>query len=237
MSVGSQWEGGEGGQFTHVAACWMGRSLPACWTGRRGEDWLEECPHLGSSPPFPNLIVQSNEPNPLPGSFAFIENYSELTLRRRRICKWAKLTRIGLDRAFWSSYLEYLKEGGGEAAVRQGAYFTKLFQCLKGEEKRFILIPSCRNSLNDSLFQNWYKVAFFVIFTTCTGAPATFWEKTDSAKVPNFRLKLLCRQKITPELSQIQYSTATLLTSWLCFHSFVLFIVFPQSSQKYLSRQ
>ena len=51
--------------------------------------------HIWAPPPYllPNLIVQSNEPNPLPGSFAFIENYSELTLRLGRICKWANLTK------------------------------------------------------------------------------------------------------------------------------------------------
>ena len=51
--------------------------------------------HIWAPPPYllPNLIVQSIEPNPLPGSFAFIENYSELTLRLGRICKWANLTK------------------------------------------------------------------------------------------------------------------------------------------------
>lgn len=95
----------EGGEADNLHMCPVPLPLPllAGWgeMGRRvGEDWLEECPHLGSSPPFPNLIVQSNEPNPLPGSFAFIENYSELTLRRGRICNWANPTGIELDRAF-----------------------------------------------------------------------------------------------------------------------------------------
>ena len=166
MSVSSQWEGGEGGQFTHVASpsprLLDGEKSPRMLDGeeRGGLAWGMST--SGLLPPFPQPNCAVKWAKSTAGeSFAFIENYSELTLRRRRICKWAKLTRIGLDRAFWSSYLEYLKEGGGEAAVRQGAYFTKLVQCLKGEEKRFILIPSCRNSLNDSLFQNWYKVAFF----------------------------------------------------------------------------
>ena len=90
----------EGGEADNLHMCPVPVPSPCLLDGEKGEDWLEECPHLGSSPPFPNLIVQSNEPNPLPGSFAFIENYSELTLRRGRICNWANLTRIELDGAF-----------------------------------------------------------------------------------------------------------------------------------------
>ena len=56
---------GRSRQFTHVAL--LLKSSPPL--PRSGEQWLEECPHLGSSsplpPPFLNLIVQSNEPNPL----------------------------------------------------------------------------------------------------------------------------------------------------------------------------
>ena len=168
MSVSSQREKGE---RRTIYTCAQSHSPSPClldgekWGGELGRIGLRNVHIWGAAPsspfPQPNCAVKWAK-STAGESFAFIENYSELTLCRRRICKWAKLTRIGLDRAFWSSYLEYLKEGGGEAAVRQGAYFTKLVQCLKGEEKRFILIPSCRNSLNDSLFQNWYKVAFFL---------------------------------------------------------------------------
>ena len=153
----------EGGEADNLHMCPVPVSPPACWMGRVGEDWLEECPHLGSSPPFPNLIVQSNEPNPLPGSFAFIENYSELTLRGGRICKWANLTRIGLDRAFWSSYLESVKEEGRSSWVPGCIFYpTCLMFKRGGEEALFLsLLVEKKVGQNDklpmSLLLNWSK--------------------------------------------------------------------------------
>ena len=147
MSVSSQWEKGEKGTI-YTCAQFQSPPLPACWMGRRGrrvgEDWLEECPHLGSSPPFPNLIVQSNEPNPLPGSFAFIENYSELNLRGGRICKWANLTGLGLTGHFEAPIWNLWKKGGGgRSSWVPGCIFYPT--CLMFKRSRVHILPNLSN--------------------------------------------------------------------------------------------
>ena len=63
MSVSSQQQ--EKGEKRTIYTCAQFQAPPshsphACWMGRVGEDWLEECPHLGSSPlptPQPNCPV------------------------------------------------------------------------------------------------------------------------------------------------------------------------------------
>ena len=64
MSVSSQQQ--EKGEKRTIYTCAQFQAPPspsphACWMGRVGEDWLEECPHLGSSPlptPQPNCPVK-----------------------------------------------------------------------------------------------------------------------------------------------------------------------------------
>ena len=125
---------------------------------------------------------------------------------------------------------------GGE----QRLYFYPFLSRKKSDRMINCQSASCRidqkSSASHNLVQRWLQFVILNLYWSHQPPASTFWEKTDSAEVGNFRLNLLCWQKIMPELSQIQYSTI-LIFSFSFHHSFVLFIVLPQSSQKYLSRQ
>ena len=78
--------------------------------------------------PQPNCAVKWAKSTAASGSFAFIENYSELTLTRNASANGPGRLELSLTGHFEArSYLQYLKEGElGAAAGCQAEYFTQL---------------------------------------------------------------------------------------------------------------
>ena len=185
---------GRRGQFTHVPSSSLPLSLLAGWGEGGGLAWGMST--SGLLPPFPNLIVQSNEPNPLPGSFAFIENYSELNLRGGRICKWANLTGLGLTGHFEAPIWNLWKKGGGGRSswVPGCIFYPTCLMFKRGGEQRLYFYPflsrkksdrmincqsaSCRidqkSSASHNLVQRWLQFVILNLYWSHQPPASTF---------------------------------------------------------------
>ena len=133
----------------------------------------------GLLPPFPQPNCAVKWAKSTAGEFRIHRKL--LRVDFTRICKWAKLTRIGLDRAFWSSYLEYLKEEGGSrgSCVPGCIFYQTCLMFKRGGEQALFLSLLVKNFFgqNDKWVIIWSKLIAIlcfmiklILFSTSIGA-------------------------------------------------------------------
>ena len=164
------------------------------------------------------------------GEFCIHRKLLRVDFDSERICKWARSTWIELDRAFWSALLSAISERGGAGSgscVPGWIFYTTCLMFLKAG----CIFCATLLVFKKLLLQKW---AHFSVYCY-----------TD---LPNLRLNLLCRNRffaaiisnpifcINPFVHIFDDNIAS-FDIWVVFSQLCSFIVFPQSSQKYLSRQ
>ena len=175
------------------------------------------------------------------GEFCIHRKLLRVDFDSERICKWARSTWIELDRAFWSALLSAISERGGAGSgscVPGWIFYTTCLMFLKAG----CIFCATLLLFKKLLLQKWahFSVYYYMDLP---------FERKSSEKNPqNLRLNLLCQNRffasiisnaifcINPFVHIFDNNIAS-FDIWVVFSQLCSFIVFPQSSQKYLSRQ
>ena len=170
------------------------------------------------------------------GEFCIHRKLLRVDFDSERICKWARSTWIELDRAFWSALLSAISERGGAGSgswVPGWIFYTTCLMFLKAG----CIFCATLLVFKKLLLQKW---AHFSVYCY------TFLPNFD--KTSKLTIKLALTEQIFASIISnpifcinpfvhIFDNNIASFDIWVVFSQLCSFIVFPQSSQKYLSRQ